>query len=303
MYDILIIGAGTAGLTAAIYARRAGLSCAIFESAAPGGQIVSSPEVENYPGMPGMAGADYAMAIFRQAQDLGAEFFFSEVTGISALGTTKTVSTAKGDYQGKTVVIANGAQRRKLDVPGEKEFTGRGVSYCATCDGNFFRGKDVAIVGAGNTAFEDAAYLAGICRTVYLISRRGSFRASEILVNAFRKKENAKILTNKKTVEVKGDKSVNTLTLVDAQSGAEEELPVSAVFVAVGMEPKNGIFRGLKLDESGYIVSGEDCKTNLSGVFAAGDTRTKRLRQLVTAASDGAIAATAAAQYLGEIQE
>ncbi len=303
MYDILIIGAGTAGLTAAIYARRAGLSCAVFESAAPGGQIVSSPEVENYPGMPGMTGADYAMAIFQQAQNLGTEFIFSEVTGLSAFGTTKTVSTAKGDYQGKAVVIANGAQRRKLDIPGEKEFTGRGVSYCATCDGNFFRGKDVAIVGAGNTAFEDAAYLAGICRTVYLISRKGTFRASEILVNAFQKKENAKILINRKTLEIRGDKMVNTLVLADAQNGETAELPVSAVFVAVGMEPKNGIFRSLKLDESGYIIAGEDCKTNLAGVFAAGDTRTKRLRQLVTAASDGAIAATAAAQYLGELQE
>ncbi|HNW04316.1 MAG TPA: thioredoxin-disulfide reductase [Oscillospiraceae bacterium] len=303
MYDILIIGAGTAGLTAAIYARRAGLSCAIFETAAPGGQIVSSPEVENYPGMPGMTGADYAMAIFQQAQDLGAEFLFSEVTGISALGTTKTVSTAKGDYQGRTIIVANGAQRRKLDVPGEREFTGRGVSYCATCDGNFFKGKDVAIVGAGNTAFEDAAYLAGVCRTVYLISRRNTFRASEILVNAFQKKENAKILANRKPLEIKGDKAVNTLILADTQSGETEELPVSAVFVAVGMEPKNGIFRGLKLDESGYIASGEDCKTNLPGVFTAGDTRTKRLRQLVTAASDGAVAATAAAQYLGEFQE
>ena len=299
MQDILIIGGGTAGLTAAIYARRAGLSCTVFEGGTPGGKIVASPEVANYPAMPKVSGFDYAMALPKQVQELGAEIVYESVTGADICDKIKRLHTANGEYEGKTVIIANGASRKKLGCKGEAEFEGRGVSYCATCDGAFFRGKAVAVVGGGDTAFEDAAYLAGICSKVYLIHRGDSFTASDVLQKPVLENKNITVLTNSEVSEVSGESSVNTVTVRSRANGSEAKIAVSAVFVAVGVAPDNAIFgEAVKLDNRGYIIAGEDCLTGTEGVFVAGDTREKQLRQLVTAAADGAVAATAAFRYI-----
>lgn len=298
MEDVLIIGAGTAGLTAAIYARRAGLSCTVFEQGTPGGKIVSSPEIANYPALPKVSGYDYAMALLTQAKDCGAKIIMERVTGAELSGEVKTVSTSSGAYEGKTVILANGAFRRKLGAKGEKELEGRGVSYCATCDGAFFRNRTVAVVGGGDTAFEDAAYLSGICEKVFLIVREDGFSASEALKEPVLNKENVTVLKNSVVEEIKGEKFVTAALIKDKKSGEVTEIPLSAVFVAVGITPDNATFGNLALDEHGYVLAGEDCLTNIDGVFVAGDTRKKELRQLVTAAADGAVAATAAFRFI-----
>lgn len=299
MKDIVIIGAGTAGLTAAIYGQRAGLSCTVFEKYAPGGQIVNSPSIENYPGMFGVSGYDYSMALFEQAQKLGAEVQFAEAESVDFSGKTKKIKTSAGDFEAKAVIIANGAARRKIGCKGEEEFEGRGVSYCATCDGNFFRGKAVAVVGGGESAFEEAEYLSEICEKVYLIHRRDVFTAAKTAVDSVLKKKNVTVLTNSVIEEIKGEAAVSSVVIKNRANGSKAEIPLSAVFVSIGLVPENKIFEGvLRLDESGYIDAGEDCLTGAEGVFVAGDTRKKQLRQLVTAASDGAAAATAAANYI-----
>ncbi|MBR5311112.1 MAG: thioredoxin-disulfide reductase [Oscillospiraceae bacterium] len=299
MDDIIIIGAGTAGLTAAIYGQRAGLSCRIFERYAPGGQIVNSPTIENYPGMYGVSGYDYSMALFDQAQKCGAAVEFAEVTGIDFSGENKKVITTAGDFEAKAVIIANGAARRKIGCKGEEEFEGRGVSYCATCDGNFFRGKTVAVVGGGESAFEEAEYLAKICDKVYLIHRRDVFTAAKTAVDSLVRNKNVTILKNSVIEEIKGSSAVSSIVLKNRANQSTAEIPLSAVFVAIGLSPDNGIYKdAVKLDEQGYFDAAEDCKTGVEGVFVAGDTRKKQLRQLVTAASDGAAAATAAADYI-----
>lgn len=299
MKDIIIIGAGTAGLTAAIYGQRAGLSCTVFEKYAPGGQIVNSPSIENYPGMYGVSGYDYSMALLEQAQKLGAEVQFAEVSGIDFSGKTKKVMTTAGDFEAKAIIIANGAARRKIGCKGETEFEGRGVSYCATCDGNFFRGKTVAVVGGGESAFEETEYLSEICDKVYLIHRRDVFSAAKTAVDSVLKKKNVTLLTNSVIDEIKGENAVSSIILKNRANGSTVEIPLSAVFVAIGLVPDNKAYESvLKLDDYGYIDSGEDCLTNCEGVFVAGDTRKKVLRQLVTAASDGATAANAAANYI-----
>ena len=228
MQDILIIGGGTAGLTAAIYARRAGLSCTVFEGGTPGGKIVASPEVANYPAMPKVSGFDYAMALLKQVQELGAEIVYESVTGADICGKIKRLHTANGEYEGKTVIIANGASRKKLGCKGEAEFEGRGVSYCATCDGAFFRGKAVAVVGGGDTAFEDAAYLAGICSKVYLIHRGDSFTASDVLQKPVLENKNITVLTNSEVSEVSGESSVNTVTVRSRANGSEAKISAAS---------------------------------------------------------------------------
>ncbi len=299
MEDIIIIGGGTAGLTAAIYGQRAGFSCKIFEKYAPGGQIVNSPSIENYPGMYGVSGYDYSMALYEQAQKLGATLEFAEVTSVDFSGSLKKVCTTAGDFEAKAVIIANGAARRKIGCPGEEKFEGRGVSYCATCDGNFFRGKTVAVVGGGESAFEEAEYLAGICDKVYLIHRRDVFTAAKTAVDSLIKKENVTVITNTVIEEIKGENAVSSAVLKNRANQSTVEIPLSAIFVSIGLVPENGVFaENIKLDDRGYIDAGEDCKTAIEGVFVAGDTRKKNLRQLVTAASDGAVAANAAAEYI-----
>jgi len=299
-YDIVIIGGGPAGLSAAVYARRAGLTAAVLEQSIYGGQIVNTPEVENYPGVPRQSGVELAMALYNQANENGAEIILEGVTEARLTETPKALVTAGGEYLADAVIIANGARRRKLGCPGEEALAGHGVSYCATCDGAFFRGQEVAIVGGGNTALEDALYLANNCSKVTLIHRRDEFRGSRVLSDAVQTRRNIEILYNTIVEEIRGSEKVEDLIVRNKQSGATSVLPVAALFVAVGLEPDNALFDGqVQLDGAGYIMAGEDCKTSLEGVFVAGDTRTKELRQIVTAAADGAMAATAAARWLG----
>ena len=298
MYDIIIVGAGPAGLTAALYARRAGHSVLVLEGGVPGGQAVTTPHVENWPGTLSISGPDFAMGLYQQCTDLGAEIQFAAVTGFQDQGSVKVVLAGEEQFQGRALILANGVQRRKLGVPGEERLGGKGVSYCATCDGSFFKGKDVAVVGGGNTAVEDAIYLASICPTVWLIHRRDKLTAQKYLVDGLKDKPNVKLLMEHKVLEIQGEKQVESIRLMGPDH--QRILHVSAVFAAVGLIPDNAKFYPpLALNEYGYLQAGEDCVTNIPGVFAAGDTRSKELRQLVTAAADGAMAASKAGQYLG----
>lgn len=299
MYDIIIIGAGPAGLTAALYAKRYGMSILVLESAIYGGQITNTPEVENYPGIHSITGADFAFQLYAQIINLGVEIRLEGVTQVHLTGIVKEIITTKETYQTRTVIIANGAKRRKLLCKGEEEFTGKGVSYCATCDGAFFKSKDTAIVGGGNTALEDALFLANNCRTVHLIHRRDSFRGNKELSDAVVSRENIIIHYDSITEEIYGREMVEGITLQNLKTGQKENLTVDGVFVAVGLEPDNEIFKGqISMDQAGYIIAGEDCKTNLEGIYAAGDSRTKGLRQIITAAADGAVAAFEAANLI-----
>ena len=300
MYDIVIVGAGPAGLTAALYARRAGHSVLVLEGGVPGGQAVTTPHVENWPGTLSISGPDFAMGLYQQCADLGAQFQFSSVTGFEDRGDVKAVRAGDEVYEGRTLILANGVRRRKLEVPGEDRLGGKGVSYCATCDGSFFKGREVAVVGGGNTAVEDAIYLSSICPTVWLIHRRDKLTAQKYLVDNLKTKTNVKLLTDHKVLEIQGDKQVEAIRLMGPEH--QRILHVSAVFAAVGLIPDNQRFSPpLALNEYGYIQAGEDCATNVPGVFVAGDSRSKELRQLVTAASDGAMAASKAGQYLGAV--
>lgn len=300
MYDMIIVGAGPAGLTAALYARRAGHSVLVLEGGVPGGQAVTTPHVENWPGTLSISGPDFAMGLYQQCTELGAEVQFAAVTGFEDQGGKKAVEAGGQTFEGKTLILANGVRRRKLEVPGEERFGGRGVSYCATCDGSFFKGKEVAVVGGGNTALEDAIYLASICPAVWLIHRRDAFTGQKYLIENLRDRPNIKPLMSHRVLEIQGEKQVNALRLMGPEH--QRILHVSAVFVAVGLIPDNRMFSPpLALNEYGYIQAGEDCVTNLPGVFVAGDSRSKELRQLVTAAADGAMAASKAGQYLSTL--
>lgn len=298
--QVLIIGAGTAGLSAAIYAARQTLSVLVIENKMTGGQIVNSPDVENYPGIEAVSGYEFTEALLKQAKSFGAKVISAAPTRYQFAGKPKHVFAGGEDYTADTVIIANGAEHRKLGCPGEERLAGRGVSYCATCDGAFFRDKEVCIVGGGNTALDDALYLAKLCKKVRLIHRRDAFRASAGTVERVLKNEIIEFIPNTQVKEILGENKVTAVKLVD-KDGKETELTTDAVFVAVGLKPDNGIFAPeVALSEDGYILADESCKTNVEGVFAAGDTRTKLLRQLVTAAADGAVAATQAANYLME---
>ena len=294
MKDVIIIGAGTAGLTAAIYALRAGKSVLVLEQGTYGGQIVNTPKVENYPGIEEISGYEFAFGLFRQAEKLGMEYRSEKVTVIRP---DKVVETAEGHYQAKALIIATGAKNRPLGIEKEAEYVGKGVSYCATCDGMFFRGKKVAVVGGGNTALEDASFLSNYCEKVYVIHRRETFRGEEKLVEELRGKENVAFLLNKTVQSMEGGSVLQAVTLCDKISGDVSRLEISGLFVAIGQAPETEAFAGLlQRDENGYILAGEDCRTNLEGIFAAGDCRSKTVRQLTTAAADGAVAALAAAQ-------
>lgn len=293
MTDLIILGAGTAGLSAAIYAVRAGLSLRLLETSLPGGQILNSPDVDNYPGIPSISGFDFVQNLTAHAAGLGVEPEFTAVSRADLAGNVKRIRTGREILESRAVILATGASHRSLGCPGEAEFRGKGVSYCATCDGAFFRGKDVAVVGGGNTALEDALFLANLCRRVYLIHRREEFRAQQAAVNAVRSRENIQLVLGEQVERISGDRLVSAVTL---KSG--RELPVSGVFIAVGLAPNTALFEGQLDLDNGYIRAGEDCHTSLPGVFAAGDVRTKPLRQLITAAADGAVAAVEAGKYL-----
>ncbi|MBQ8604509.1 MAG: thioredoxin-disulfide reductase [Oscillospiraceae bacterium] len=299
MYDIAIIGAGPAGLSAAIYGQRAGLNTITFEANVHGGQIINTPEVENYPALGKVSGVEYAMGIYDQAVGFGAVIEYKAVTDVQLEGDVKTLTCADGsEYQARTVIIATGVVRRKLEIPGEDRLLGAGVSYCATCDGLFFKDKTAVVVGGGNTALEDAVYLATVCEKVYLIHRRDEFRGSRHEVEKVLKNPKIEILYDTIPLSIEGTGNVERLIVKNVKTEEEKTLYTSAVFVAVGLIPQNDLFAGKVDMDGGYIAAGESCTTNVPGVFVAGDTRTKTLRQLVTATADGAIAATAAANYL-----
>jgi len=301
MYDVIIIGAGPAGLTAAIYAQRAGLSTLLLEELVAGGQMVNTPVVENYPSIESISGADLSMNMMEHAISLGAKLEYEGVEKIDFSNPVKIIKTANNTYECKAVIIANGAKRRKLEVKGEEMYSGRGVSYCATCDGAFYKDKVTAIVGGGNTAIEDCLFLAGNCSEVHLIHRRDSFRAEKHLVDAMLAEPKIKVHYNTVVDEIYGDKTVTGIKISNTKTGEKADIAVSGVFVAVGLNPNNEIFEGVVEMQDGYIKADESCKTNIDGVFAAGDTRTKSLRQVVTATSDGAMAAVAAASYIKSV--
>ena len=300
MYDIIVIGAGPAGLTAAIYARRASKTVLVLEAMTYGGQIINTPDIENYPAAPHISGLDFANRLYEQATQLGAEVVFERVTDIRD-GAEKTVVTAENTYTAKAVIIATGSENRKLGIEGEKELVGRGVSYCATCDGAFFRNKKVAVTGGGNTALEDALYLSDLAETVYLIHRRDAFRGDEATVNALKERQNVKFVLNSVVTKLIADKRLTAIEVTDKNTGEVTTIELNGLFVAIGRTPENQPFADLiKLDDSGYIAAGEDCLTNVPGIFVAGDNRSKAVRQLVTAAADGAVAATAAVRFVSE---
>lgn len=301
MYDLIIAGGGPAGLTAAVYAARAGLSVLVLEITVCGGQIINSQNVENFPSIPSIEGWRLADNWQRQAQSAGAQIITSGVRSVEDLGDIKLVHTAKGDFEGRSLIIAVGAGHRKLDCPGAAELGGRGVSTCAACDGAFFKGREVAVVGGGNTALEDALYLAGICKKVYIVHRRRELRAERRLQDAAAARENIELLVPYVPEKIFADEHgrVAGMEVKNMETGELRGLQTPGVFTAIGMIPNTEPFKGfLELDDMGYVVAGEDCRTGIAGVFAAGDVRVKRLRQLVTAASDGAVAAMAAVDYI-----
>lgn len=300
MLDVLIIGAGPAGLSAAIYARRAGFETLVLEKAPmSGGQIVSTYEVDNYPGLPGIGGFDMGMKFREHAEAMGAQFAEGEVSELRLDGEEKEAVTEGNVYRARAVIIAAGATHAKLGVPGEEEFVGKGVSYCATCDGAFFRNRVTAVVGGGDVAVEDAVFLARFCKKVYVIHRRDSLRAAEILQKKLFSLPNVELVWDTVVEEISGTEQVESIRTVNKKTGFEKEIAVDGVFIAVGILPQSGAFSGLiRTDEKGYFVAGEDCRTNIEGVFAAGDVRTKKLRQVVTAVADGANAVTSVQEYL-----
>ncbi len=299
IYDVLIVGAGTAGMTAAIYALRAKKSVLLLESVTPGGQIINTHKIDNYPAAPGVSGVEFANTLKSQVESFGGEFEFARVEKIEEKDGIFEVSTDDEDLgllRAYSVILANGSAERKLGLENEEKYIGRGISYCATCDGNFFKDKTIAIYGGGNTAVYSALYLANLAKKVYLITR-SNFRAEKSLVEKISAVENAELLRGTTVIALSGEKKLESITL-SSKSG-EETLAVDGLFVSIGRVPDNSAFKDfIELDESGYIKSDETCKTSRKGVFCAGDTRTKLLHQLVTATSDGAIAATNAIEYL-----
>ncbi len=299
MADIIIVGAGPAGLSAAVYARRAGMDTVLYEAEMYGGQIVNTPEVENYPAIAKISGFDFANDLYKQATNLGAVLEFDKVLSVTKTSEGFDVALESGKTDtAKAVILAVGASNRHLGIAREEELLGKGISYCATCDGAFYKDKVVAVTGGGNTAVEDAIYLAGIASKVYLIHRRDEFRADEVLVKAARALPNIEIVTPYVVEELTGEPKLGGLELVNREDGSRKHIDIDGLFVAIGQEPKTADFKELVTLQGGYIEAGENCKTNVEGVFAAGDARVKKVRQLTTACADGAVAALAAIDYI-----
>lgn len=304
MLDVIIIGSGPAGLAAAIYAMRAGLQTLVIEKQPmSGGQILNTVDVDNYPGLPGIGGFELGMSFRQHAEKLGAQFETAEVTAIEAAAEKeKIVVTTKERYSCRAVVLAMGATHRMLGVPGEETLRGMGVSYCATCDGAFFRGKTVAVIGGGDVALEDALFLARGCEKVYLIHRRDTLRGARSLQQKVFDTPNIEIIWDSVVESIDGENMVQMLQIRNKKTGEQTALSLQGVFIAVGITPDTGLVRGLMdCDESGYIVADETCVTSVPGIFAAGDLRTKKLRQIVTAAADGANAITSVEDYIYKI--
>ncbi len=300
MYDLIIIGAGPAGLSAAIYASRARLNAVVIEqNYVNGGQIIDTYEIDNYPGLPGISGMDLAAKMAEHAEKLGVETVYGFVQNLDLTGPVKKVETDEGTYEAKAVIIASGATHSKLGAQGENQFAGMGVSYCATCDGAFYRGKDVLVVGGGDVAVEDAIFLARGCNKVYVVHRRDELRAAKILQESLLSLPNVEMVWNSNLRSVNGGMKVESATVVNKLDQSERTIPVSGVFIAVGITPRSEFARNhVSMDEKGYIIADETGATGVPGVFAAGDVRTKQLRQVVTAVADGANAVTSVEKYL-----
>lgn len=295
MYDIIIIGAGIAGLTSAIYSLNANKKVLVLEKQSYGGQIITSPKVNNYPGLPNINGFDLATAVYNQAIDLGCEIKYEQVEKITK---EKEVCTTKDKYQAKAIIIATGLVSNKLNIENEDNYIGKGISYCATCDGNFYKNKDVMVIGGGNTALEETLYLSDICNKVYLVHRRDEFRGQKSSLDKLKEKENVEIITNSQINKLYGNDLLEEVEIINNNSELRS-INISGLFIAVGKVPSNVIFKDIiELNENGYIKDNSNCHTNVEGIFVAGDVKEKNLRQLVTAASDGAIAAIEAIKYI-----
>ena len=287
MYYVIIIGAGPAGLTSALYLLRANKKVLVLEAKSYGGQIINASNVENYPGIESISGFDFATNLYNQVVKLGGEIKFETVIRVEE---DRRVITSKNEYNSKAVIIATGAANRKLNIENEEKFIGKGISYCATCDGNFFKNKEVAVNGGGNTALEDAIYLSNLCSKVYLIHRRDEFRGEDKYVEELKNKSNVEFILNSKITSINGLDKLESITINE-----DKEIKVDGLFIAIGQEPKNDIFSNVvDLDDKGYIITHDDVYTKTDFIYVAGDTREKELRQLTTAVSDGSIAATIA---------
>jgi thioredoxin reductase (NADPH) len=302
MYDVIIIGAGPAGLTSAIYTGRAKLKTLVLEANVPGGNAGITDLIENYPGFPGgISGAELMALFMKQAEEFGVEIVYDEVRGIQCKGEVKTVITTQNQYESRTIIVAAGARRRELGVEGERQYLGKGVSYCATCDGFFFRDKTVAVIGGGDSAVKEALYLAELADRVYLIHRREKFRANQTSLDKMLNSPKVELKLNKIVQRIEGDNnSVKRLILADVNTGEEETLPVNGVFVSIGMTPASDFITNLMEVSDGYILTDENMMTNIKGIFAAGDIRSKKLRQISTAVGDGALAGAAVSEYIRE---
>lgn len=298
LWDVAVVGGGPAGLTAAIYASRAGLSVLVLEGLVPGGQAATTYQIENYPGFQNITGDQLAKEFTEHARASGAEILLEKAEKLELEGGIKAVRTAKNRYEAKTVILAQGARHRKLNVPGEDEFSGRGVSYCATCDGNFFRGKDVVVIGGGNTAVGDAVQLAKTCSHVTVIYHGDRFGAMPYLEKQMDGLPNITVLRRRETVEIRGNGKVGSVRVRNLETGDTEDVPAGGVFVSVGMQPNAELLEGRLKLAKGFVEAGENGVTSLPGVFVAGDLRAKELHQIVTALSDGANAAYSAQLYL-----
>ena len=300
IYDMVIIGGGPGGYTAALYAARAGLDVIVLEKLSAGGQMALTSQIDNYPGFPdGIDGFTLGVQMQSGAERFGAKTELADVLSVQLSGDVKEIVTSEGTFYGRTVVFATGANPRSLGLPGEKELTGRGVSYCAHCDGMFYRGKTVVVVGGGNSAVADAMVLSRIVKKVILVHRRDSLRATKIYHEPLRRAENVEFRWNSAVTQLLHSGTVTGVVVQDVQTGEEATIPCDGVFVSIGRQPASELVADqLALDESGYILAGESTKTSIPGVFAVGDVRTKALRQIVTAVADGASAAHHAEEYL-----
>lgn len=304
MYDLIIIGSGPAGLSAAVYGIRAGLKLLVLEQhPMSGGQVLNTYEVDNYLGLPGISGFDMGQTFRAHADKLGVEFVEARVKEIVNNGDFKTVRTRKADYETRAVILATGAQHALLQVPGEEELSGMGVSYCATCDGAFFKGRTVAVVGGGDVALEDAIYLARTCEKVYLIHRRDELRGAVVLQEELKTLPNVEILYSHTVQEICGEDNVESLLIENVKTGEKHTLEVNGIFIAVGIHPGTELVKELvTCNEGGYVLAGEDGATDCPGIYVAGDVRRKPLRQIVTAVADGANAAVAVSEYVRQFK-
>jgi len=298
MYDCIVVGAGTAGLTASIYLRRANKKVLVLEAKSYGGAIVNTLSIENYPGLYKVSGFDYATKLYNQAKELGSEIIFEKVIDIKDSEDFKEVITNKNTYKTKTIILATGSENRKLGLDNEDKLVGKGISYCATCDGALYKNKTVAVCGGGNAALEDALYLSDLVTKVYLIHRRDTFRADQKLIDSIKEINNIELILNSNVIKINGKDSLENIEIVDKNNNTKV-LDIDCLFIAVGRIPENQNFAKLiNLDDKGYVISDENCNTNISGIFVAGDNRVKQVRQLVTAAADGAVSATEVIKYL-----